>query len=259
MKFNQKLAQRLFLCATPLVTSSLFALPGFAATLATSQATLQLNNFSHNPFSTDAVKDPVIPILDNDGQVTVRANADASFNVNSSNPSDTTASITSSSQVEGNGIDYSATASSTARVLGYNFNVQAGETFSFDFQGLLDLQTSIDSDLESANAAGSVVFQLYDSSDSQNPPVLLDFFTINANLNSLDNTDFLSDPLLNPIKSDRVVFNPNETKSTTSFGGNKESANTSFQGRFSRLFDRTTSLILRTFETNSAGASCPSR
>jgi hypothetical protein len=261
MKFNQKLAQRLFLCATPLVTSSLFvALPGFSATLATSQATLQLSNFSHNPSSTDPAKDTVTQKIGNDDQVTGQANADANFNVNSSNPYQTTLSNTSLSQVEGNGIDYSGTASSTSRVIGYNFQVNAGETFSFNFQGLLDLKTSIDSDFESANAVGNIVFQLYDNSDLQNPPVLIDFLTINGSLNS-DNSDFLADPLLNPIKSDRVVFNPNETISKTSFGGKQESATTSFQGRFSQLFERTTSLVLRAFETNSASAeaSCPSR
>lgn len=53
-----------------------------------------------------------------------------------------------------------------AEVIGYNFLIGDGETFSFDFQGFLDLETSIDElQTESASAAGTLSLELYDSTN----------------------------------------------------------------------------------------------
>ena len=252
MKLNQKLAQRLLLCLTPLVTGSLFpALPSFAATLAASEATVTFSNFSHNPLTTETQNSPYTWESTNDDQVVARSKAAATFNLDNSNPSQTSASSSSISIVEGNTNDYSQTAKSSARLLGYNFQVGAGETFSFDFSGFLGLRTSVDYSLESANAFGSISFQVYDSNDLDNP---LDFFTISAGLNSLDTSDFLD-----VFKSSTVTVNPNETNSKTTFGGNQEAANTHVTGLYSRFFERTTNLFFREFKSTSAGAACPSR
>ena len=253
MKFNQKLAQRLFLCLTPLATGSVFAtLPSFAATLATSEATINFSNFSHNPLTVDTELIPNSPQLTNDGRVITESKANASFLVDSTRPSATTAMSSSMSTVQGEGNSYSGTAQSSARLTGYNFQVAAGETFSLDFTGSLKLNTSVDSDSETANAFGSIVFQLLDSNNLNNP---LAFFTVSSGLDSLNNSDFL----LEPFTSSNVTFIPNQTSSTTSFGGNKESANSSFAGRVSMFFANTTNLILNKFSSNSSRASCPSR
>ena len=256
MKLNLKLAQRLFLCATPLVTGSLFfALPSLAATLSSSEASISFSNFNLNPLTTDTSKNPNTPVLFNEGQVTTQARADANFSINRSNPSGTSAFANSYSRVEGNGNGYTNSAVSSARVQGYNFNVEAGQTFSFDFNGLLNLTSSIDSASETANSAGTVVFQLYESDNSGSPLTLLDSFIVDGRLSSLDNSDYLD---FNVIPSLNVSLNPN-TINTSSLGGNAESANSSFSGRFSRLFNRATSLLLRGYTTNSAGSSCPAR
>lgn len=259
MKLNLKLAQRLFLCATPLVTGSLFfALPSLAATLSSSQASISFSNFNLNPLSANNIetfKNPNTPVLTNNGQVTTEARADANFSLNSSNPSGTSAFANSYSRVEGNGNGYSNSVESSARAQAYSFEVGAGQTFSFNFNGLLNLTNSIDSTDETANAAGTVVFQLYETNDSGQPPTLLDSFIVDGRLSSLDNSDYLD---FNVLPSLNVSLNPNTTN-TSSFGGNKESANSSFSGQFSRLFNRATSLLLRGFTTNSAGASCPAR
>lgn len=259
MKLNLKLAQRLFLCATPLVTGSLFfALPSLAATLSSSEASISFSNFSLNPLSANNIetfKSPNTPVLSNNGQVTTQARADANFSLNSSNPSGTSAFANSFSRVKGNGNGYTNSVESSARTQAYSFNVGEGQTFSFNFNGLLNLTNSIDSASESANAAGTVVFQLYETNDSGQPLTLLDSFIVDGRISSLDNSDYLD---FNVIPSLNVSLNPNTTN-TSSFGGNKESANSSFSGRFSRFFDRATSLLLRGFTTDSAGASCPAR
>jgi hypothetical protein len=254
MKFNLKLTQQLFFCLTPLVTGSVFmALPSYAATLATSETRAHFSNFSHNPLLVETTTNPTQLETTNNNQVTTQAQARAAFDRNLSNPSQTTAFTTSSSTVQGNGIGYAENIDSSAVALGYYFQVAAGQTFSFDFNGLLDLATSTDVATETANSYGTVVFQVYDYTDSTQSPVLLDFFTAEGSLNSLDNSDFLT--LTN---SNYINLGPTSSTSR-SFGGNQETARTSFQGRFSRFFDQTRTLILRAFNSNSTGASCPSR
>jgi hypothetical protein len=254
MKLNLKLPQQLFFCLTPLVTGSVFmALPSYAATLATSETTTHFSNFSHNPLLVEITTSPNQLETTNNNLVTTQAESNAAFDRNLSNPSQTTAFTTSSSTVRGNGIGYTENIDSSAVALGYYFQVAAGQTFSFDFDGLLGLTTSTDNAEETANSYGTVVFQVYDYTDSNQSPVLLDFFTAEGSLNSLDNSDFL-----NLTNSNNISLDP--TSSTNrSFGGNQETAQASFQGRFSRFFNQTTTLILRAFNSNSAGASCPSR
>lgn len=253
MKFNQKLAQRLFLCLTPFVTGSVFAaLPGFAATLATSEATLNFSNFSHNPLTVETEINPIFPQITNDGRVITESRAEANFSVDSTRPSATTAISSSMSMVQGNGNGYSGTAQSYARLAGFNFQVAANETFSFDFTGSLKLNTSVDSEDEAANAFGSVVFQLFDTNNLSIPVA---FFTISSGLDSLNNSDFL----LQPFTSSNITLLPNQTSNTTSFGQNQESATATFAGRVSMFFTDTTNLILRQFSSNSAGTSCPAR
>jgi hypothetical protein len=135
-------------------------------------------------------------------------------------------------------------------VQGHNFIVGAGETFSFEFNGLLGLKTSIDYALETANAFGTIAFQLYDNT-TPDAPLLLDFFTLTGSLNSSSSNDYLD-----VFKNDNIIFNANETKT---FGGNQEVAQSSFTGKLSRMFNRVTSLFLVEYKTNSAGASCSSR
>ncbi len=259
MKLNLNLAQRLLLCATPLVTGSLFfALPSLAATLSTSGSSINLSNFSLNPLplnSIETFKNPNAPVLANNGQVTTEVRADANFSLDRSNPSGTSAFANSYSRVQGDSSGYTNSVESSARVQAYSFNVSAGQSFSFNFNGFLDLASSIDSAPETANAAGTVVFQLYETNDSGQTLRLLDSFIVDGRLSSSDDSDYLN---FNLIPSLNVSLNPSTTN-TSSLGGNKEAANSSFAGRFSRLFDRATSLLLRGFTTNSAGASCPNR
>jgi hypothetical protein len=249
MKLNNKFAQRLVLCAAPLVTGSvLVALPGLSATVATSTSGVEFNNFSHNPhdIQTGAFTDTLA--IANDGQVTADAGADADFLVDNTNPAGTRAFHAGGTRVQGSGKDYSGQATSTAGLVGYNFNVGAGETLSFDFNGFFGLNTSYDYEEEATNALGTLAFQLFDVTNANTAPVLLDYFTIFGEVNSENNFDFL-----NTDKSANVALDSTET---TSFEGHQEVAQSSFLGKFSRFFDRAASIVLLDFSTKSSGASC---
>lgn len=245
MKFNSKLAQRLFLCVTPLVTGSVFvSLPSLAATLSTSEATVILNNFSHNPESVAAVADTyAYTQITNSGEVATNAYGEAAF-IPDTSASQTFAYNLSSSSVKGEGNSYLGQAQSTAGVLGYNFIIGAGETFSFNFNAALALDTSIDDpSRESADAVGNIAFMLYNSTDLNNP---LDFFTLSGKLTSQGNDDFLS-----ADHSTSVSFEENNAISSQ---GTEESAFASIQGWFSRTFSTLTHLTLVEFKTNEANA-----
>lgn len=250
MKLKNKFAQRLALCAAPLVAGSvLVALPGFAATLATSTSGVAFNNFSHNPqnVETGAFTDTLT--IANGGQVVAEAGADAAFLVNPITPAGTGAFHAGSTIVQGSGLNYIGQADSNASLLGYNFNVGSGETLSFDFFGFFGLNTSYDYQEETANAFGTVAFQLFDVTNTA--PVLLDYFTIFGEVNSESNSDFLD-----TNTSANVAFDSIET---TSFGGRQEVAQSSFLGNFSRWFERAASVTLVAFNINSSGASCSIR
>ncbi|MEW6494527.1 MAG: hypothetical protein AB1589_18720 [Cyanobacteriota bacterium] len=252
MKLNNKFAQRLVLCAAPLVTGSvLVALPGLAATLATSTGGVGFNNFSHNPQDTQTGAFTDTLAIANGSQVTADAGADAAFIVDNTNPARTEAFHAGGTIVQGSGKDYTGRADSNARLAGYNFNVGSGETLSFDFSGFLGLNTSYDYEEEATNAFGTVAFQLFDVTNANTAPVFLDYFTIFGEVNSENNFDFL-----NTDKSANVALNSTEM---TSFGGDQEVAQSSFLGKFSRLFERAASVVLVAFNTNSSGASCSIR
>ena len=251
MKLNNKFAQRLVLCAAPLVTGSvLVALPGLSATLANSGSAANFSNFSHNPESVAASADTnAYSEIINSGALVTQAEAVAAF-IPDSSPSLTQALGASLSTTQGDGDNYLGEAQSLAQFVGYNFTVGAGETFSFDFGGLLGLQTSVDYDSELANAFGTVAFQLYDTTDT-NTPVLLDFFTISGNLDSTSNNDYVD-----AFQSSNVTLNQNDA--LTSFGGKQEAAQSSFMGKLSRFFERAASIALVGFNSNNA-SSCSIR
>jgi hypothetical protein len=282
MKLNLKLAQRLFLCAAPFVTGSvLTALPGSAATLAGSGAEFTLSNFSHNPVDTSTFTDTKTLTISSvsepeasDGlddaesyaligpsvQVVATANAVSTFPV-ASLPELTQASNVTYSlaqgDAEGTGASYSylGIAESTAQFVGYNFNVGAGETFSFDVAGLFGLYTSRDNVItETTSAFSNISFLLYDTSDLKNP---LDFFTFSA---LLDNP---SAEAANPVNnflsfagSENSNFQPEQVAFNASFGEKEQSVFGFVQGTFSRFFDKFTSLMLVGVKSNEASVSC---
>ena len=226
----------------PLVVST----PSLAATLGTSEATVNLNNFSHNPLDVLTLTDTFTDTFATDGQVNADANAVANFITNP--PSANNSSL---STVNGNGSAYSGSAESIAAVIGYDFSVNQGETFSFNFDADLNLRTSIDNpQFEAATATGKITLELYDTTN-QNNWLYLDSFTLSGNLTSLGDNDYLNYDTSNSIR-----LNPSGMIDT-SFGSKQESANASVQGNFSRTFDSLTTLTLVEVKNNQASVSVP--
>ncbi|MBV9387379.1 MAG: hypothetical protein JOZ78_13230 [Chroococcidiopsidaceae cyanobacterium CP_BM_ER_R8_30] len=246
-------AQRFLLLITSLITGSasapfiicIGALPSQAATLAASDAMVELNNFNHSPTSVDALTDTNTFTFASNGSVTAEADANALAQFDPNNPPEGFSNV-SLSHTSGEGSSYRGLAESLAGVIGYNFIIGSGETFSFDFQDSLDLASSVDNPkLESASADGNIALKLYDSTDPNNL-LPLDYLTISGNLATPGNGNSL-----NIDRSANISFNSSET----SIGGTKQSAEVSVQGSLSRNFDRETHLTLEEFKTNQASVS----
>jgi hypothetical protein len=247
MGINQGATKRLFLFVTPLLTGWCVATsPTLAATLASSEARVNLENFSHNPLGVETFTDTDTQAIATSGQVTADADANALF-ITDGLDLPTQAYNTSFSTVQGEGSGYFGLAQSLAAVIGYNFMVGANETFSFDFAAFLGLRTSIDSPkFEQAKAEGDISLQLFDTTDSNNWRPL-DFLSVSGKLVSLGEGDFLD-----ANESASITFNPNTTYLDRSFGGNQELATASVEGKFSRTFDSLTYLTLVETKTNRA-------
>lgn len=247
MEIKLQETKRLFFLFTPLVTAFNLAIsPTIAATLASSEAKLQIDKFNQVPSDIRVITDAKTYSLAINGQVTTNANANAAFIANLFEPYAYNESL---STAYGNGNSYLGLARSAAGIIGYNFVVGSGETFSFDFTGLLNLETSIDNpSFESASASGNVSFQLYDSISHS----LIDFFSVGGNLDTVGNNDFLGYG-----KSSSINLNTQGTSFVNSFGGIQESAKASFKGNYSRTFDRLTYLTLVEVKTNQVSVKAP--
>ncbi len=245
---NLNFARGFLLLFTPIVplTLGLSTSPSLAATLASSEATVNISNFSSNPLDVLTLADTDTNTFASNGSVTADADAVATFIQNPSSAANSSFSITN-----GDGNDYFGSAKSQAAVIGYNFFVNSGETFSFDFVADLNLKSSIDNpQFEAANAVGSIVLELYDTTNQDNW-IVLDSFTILGSLASSGNNDYLSYDASNNITLS------NSSSSDTSFRGNREMADVSIEGSLSRTFENLTYLSLVEVKTNEASVSVP--
>lgn len=238
-------AKRFLLLVTPLVTSSalaplalsIAASPSLAATLASSKAGFDIYKFSHEPLKIETLTDTDTVAIATSGQATAEADAFAKF---ITDPLPASASNLSFSTGSGDGSNYSAEAESLAAIIGYNFVVEKGETFSFNFKGFLDLKTSIDApQAEVASANGDLSLVLFDNTNKNT----LGSFTLFGGLTTSGDDDFLD------YNSESITFNPTIH---TSFGGTQEFAKASIQGNFSRSFDSLTSITLVEAKSNQA-------
>ena len=80
MKVKSELTPSLSWCVTPIIASAVFLpLPSIAATLASSEARVEIGNFSHNPIDVQAITNTNTQTIATNGQVTANANAEAVF------------------------------------------------------------------------------------------------------------------------------------------------------------------------------------
>jgi hypothetical protein len=244
MMRNSKFAKGLLLLIIPIapLANAIFNSPSQAATLGNSEATVKINDFSHDPADVLILAETYSNAVGSNGLVVAEAdNAlivgnDPFFTKN-----------TSFSRANGDGSEYSGLAQSTAAIIGYNFLIDKGETFSFNFKAALNLETSIDnSQFESATAAGNISFKLYETSNPDNW-IYLDYFTLSGNLSTMSSNDSLNYEISNSF-----TLNPSKTALETSFGEQQETAKASTQGIFSRTFNVLSNLTLVEAKTNQA-------
>lgn len=156
-RFVLSLVTTSFLTEIATITS---ILPSQAASIAFSQISTELTNFSHAPDTTQTFSNTTtLAIALTNSSSSSIAQAEANFFVE---PTLTTSEILSSATGEGS--DYFSSAQSEAQIIG-NFAIDAGETFSFNFITAVNSLTSSDnlSSNESASASGELSFLLTDT------------------------------------------------------------------------------------------------
>ncbi|MBF2065178.1 MAG: hypothetical protein IGS39_12255 [Calothrix sp. C42_A2020_038] len=250
MKKYLGFAKRLLVLATPVIASSLVATtPARAATFALSEAQFVLSNFSINPEDVLVDTETFSNAISFSGQpgASADANAEALFFPIEGDPKKSVAFNLSESIAIGSRTDDFAIAESTATIAGFSFLVPKGGTFSFDFDGLLNLATFIhNSSLGSAVADGIIALTIFE----ENSDTLLDFIFVDGQIATSGGEDFLT--LSN---SDNFFFTRQSL--TKLFGGNEEFAQADLAGRYSRTFAEPTRLRLEEVKFNRALVKVP--
>mgnify|MGYP006269522199 CR=1 FL=1 len=238
MQTKQILSQGWLVLITPLVTSwNLATLPSHAATLSYAEAAVTVDNFSHTPVNTTTLTVTNTYAIARSGAVISESLASAYFN--NLLPFAENLSVS-----QGAGNIYWGMGQSVAAIVGHNFSIGKGETFSFDFYAALGLLTAVDYPNEYASATGNIIFQLYNSTNP-NHWKLLDSFQLSGNLTASGTNRYLSYG-----NSYSIRFNPNQTYFNTDFSGNQESVFADISGYYSRTFHKSTQLTLVEFQEN---------
>jgi hypothetical protein len=153
------------------IGTTLIAQSAFAATLAYAAAEVRLHNFSRLPANPQATAAQQLGTTGTGAFVTTRQ--EALFCTDSTCGQPGTAENFSISQANGSGSSYYGFGQSAASVAGYDFAIGANETFSFNFEALLQVGTNATQPGETATASSNISFQIFAGSDSNNL-VLLD-------------------------------------------------------------------------------------
>lgn len=229
-----------FLLVTPLVTGlSAGIAPSSAAIIAGSAASVSIDNFSHRPNYTGTSTNTNTQTIANQGAVISEADANAVF---ISNCQQLLAANITQSTVQGDGSKYAGLAQSQAAVIG-DFSIDATETFSFNFQTVLNLFTSVGNpESERARARGNISFSLIDTVSN----ILLDSFQLNG---SLDSFNFPNLSLLNSNS-----FHPTQINFDFLAQGNAKTTTFYAAGVYSRTFETATNLRLVEVKNNLAEA-----
>ena len=240
MKINHGIGSIAVLFATPLVTGlSVGIAPSSAAIIAGSAAEVAIYNFSDRPTETGTSTNTYAQTIANKGSVISAANANAFF---LSNCQQLLAANLSESTVKGDGSKYSGLAQSQAAILG-DFDLDPKETFSFTFQTVLHLFTSVDNrQSERASARVNISFLLIDTVSN----ILLDSFEMGGSLHSFKRGD------LSLSYSDS--FNPTRINFDFLAQGNAKESVVYTSGEYSRTFDSATKLRLVEVNNNIAEA-----
>jgi hypothetical protein len=240
MKLNHSTGAIAFLLATPLVTGLTVGIaPSSAAIIAGAAAEVTIDNFSHRPKENGTFTNTYTQTTANNGLVISEAMAEAVF---ISNEDGLWTANLSQSQVEGDGNNYSGLAQTQAIVLG-DFDIDAAETFSFNFHTVLALLTSLDNrEYERATGMGSISFLLINTVTN----ILFDSFQIASGLDSSSGHYFNFSP--------SNSFNPTAINFNLIAEGSEVKSLMYTSGVYSRTFNSATSLRLVEVNNNIAEA-----
>jgi len=240
MKLNHSTGVIAFLLATPLVSGLTVGIgPSSAAIIAGSAAEVTIYNFSHRPKANGTFTNTYTETTANSGSVISQANAEG---VVISKAHVRLAATLSESKVQGDGSNYYGLAQSQAIVIG-DFDIAPEETFSFNFQTVLDLFTSVDNrQSERASARVSIFFGLIDPFTN----MVFDSFEL---ANGLDSSSGLSLEL-----SGSNSFNPTTINLNFMPEGSTAKSLLYTSGGYSRTFDSATNLRLVEVNNNTAEA-----
>jgi hypothetical protein len=229
--------------------SILSAQPAQAIALSQSIGEFFFSNFSRRPVSTDS---SVFTSTLTTGQTTgsdteAIADADAAFetlpkpqafnNVFSSAITDATGS---------------ALAESEAGIIG-SFLIGAGETFSFNFSGFVDLLTFTEQPSDFATAALETRYSIFSEGDApSSEPLELDFFSLFAEVSTPDGVDNVE-----VLNSQAVTLDQLDILNDTGAAKTAESISVEVSGRYERFFDQPTTLTLAELKLGTAFSQSP--
>ncbi|MCU0516853.1 MAG: hypothetical protein MUC60_08290 [Oscillatoria sp. Prado101] len=243
MKYERIIGKRLVALIAPLVAAPAIATaPAMAATLASSQAVFQFDNFTHSAYSlgTATNTNTLAVVTGADSSTASTAEALAYFLPYS-------AGNISFSAASGQGSSYFGVAQSMAEVVG-NFLVGPGESFGFNFNASLALQTAIDNpQTEMASAAGRTAFFLFGSTDGGQAS-LLDSFSVLGKVATPGNN------FLDWQSSDNINYT---SESSLNYTDTESLAWAAFDGWYQRSFDSQIQLTLVEFKQNQAEVKVP--
>lgn len=218
--------------------------PSQAATLTSSDALVIFSNFNYTSpdISNYTNVDTDTFTSGTGGKVTATADANAFA-------ASTNAFNSSNSNIIGENTNYLGRAESLAEIGMFNFRIARNTLFSFNFDAILNLETSIDNaEHESANAYGEIVLELINQANGE----VLDYLYILGNISTINDNDYL-----NYRKSENISFDPTATIFVTSFGGTQEYANAITQGTYFRTFTEDTVLSIRESKRNKVSVQVP--
>ncbi|NEO99145.1 MAG: hypothetical protein F6K58_10765 [Symploca sp. SIO2E9] len=255
MKSATVINRNFLLLFTPLVASStLVAAPSLAASFASSSSTFNLFNFSHSAESSSVSADfnvlAVTPEDSNSGEELASSSSQGSSVVAEADsnifaffpPSFGSGTISSDAenQAFGNGSNYLGESEVESKVLAnFLINPESGstETFSFDFNTFLDLETSTSK--VSTKAAVDISFFLLGRSNPDSDPIIFDFFSASGKLENIEGNDQLSVQSSNTFNIDVV-----ETFDIIDLNSGFKQADVFTQGSYQRDFEFLTYLTL---------------
>ncbi|MGF1568525.1 MAG: hypothetical protein ACFCVD_10720 [Nodosilinea sp.] len=225
--------------------------PAQAASFSEVRSEFAFSNFSHSAVSTNTQTFTDTLTIGTQGSVTALSSALANFTDGSA--AEIQASNSIASLTAGSGRNYVGLAESQAALVG-DFVLVAHETFSFDFDGFLELSTGIDDDsLESAFALGGLGFSVSGVPLSSTGTPWVDQLNLVASLDTPGVDDVLDTNLFQLLlagnQSNIIIKSLGFDRQV---GGRNESLLIGFTGTYQRTFTETTLVSLAESKTGVA-------